>query len=542
MQRILSTLILLVFISLLSAAPAKAWLFGDSPLVAIDGTEYTAEDFKRWWGFWKEPEMSFPETPDPYIDWLLLAREGQRMELDRDPGFERATKVFLMSRTLLKLKYDEVDSQIDVTDAKVRQRYDQDYAPRWGLEGMEFKDKAAASAAWEELESGSVTIADLLERDQESGGPVKTAETWLRPKDLEKASKWKAIYADLEVGEVVDPEKLGESVVLWYLKEIKAADDEDFAALREEISKKLWKEQEISLTRALIDELRTKYEVKVDDARLEALDLRADEATFTDALIVSSNQQNISEKDFIAIMRRVLKTRPMLATALQDEEATQDLKKETVYNIIAQSVTNWESLDRHYEEKEPFKWEYEFNYDQRLALSVQQRMFVLEAKASDDEIKQYYEQNKNRYSVPAQVQLYIIDETQGPIDQVWADFAGGKSIDKVFKEHFETAPRMQQVPANHLDPEVKPVVSNLADGETSSIFTAQGVRVMVHLIKRTPETVIPFERVKDMIAKDLNQKKVMVLEKDYLDTIRASSEIIIDQGEWEDLKKELGGA
>ena len=205
-------------------------------------------------------------------------------------------------------------------------------------------------------------------------------------------------------------------------------------------------------------------------------------------------------------------------------------------------MTNWESLDRHYEEKEPFKWEYEFNYDQRLVLSVQQRMFVLEAQASDDEIKQYYEQNKSRYSVPAQVQLYIIDETQGPIDQVWADFAGGKSVDKVLKEHFETAPRMQQVPANHLDPEVKTVVSNLADGETSPIFTAQGVRVMVHLIKRTPETVVPFERVKDMIAKDLNQKKVMVLEKDYLDTIRASSEIIIDQGEWEDLKKELGGA
>ena len=124
MHRILSTLILFAVLSLLSAAPAKAWLFGDSALVTIDGTEYTAEDFKRWWGFWKEAEMSFPETPDPYIDWLLLAREGQRMELDSDPGFERATKVFLMSRTLLKLKYEEIDSQIDVTDAEVRKRYD----------------------------------------------------------------------------------------------------------------------------------------------------------------------------------------------------------------------------------------------------------------------------------------------------------------------------------------------------------------------------------------------------------------------------------
>ncbi len=39
--------------------------------------------------------MSFPETPDPYIDWLLLAREGRSMELDDDPGFDRGQKFSL---------------------------------------------------------------------------------------------------------------------------------------------------------------------------------------------------------------------------------------------------------------------------------------------------------------------------------------------------------------------------------------------------------------------------------------------------------------
>ena len=542
MHRILSTLILFACLTLLSAVPAKAWLFGDSALVTIDGTEYTAEDFKKWWGFWKEDDMTLPETPDSYIDWLLFAREGRNIELDSDPGFKRATKVYVMSRALLKLKYEEVDSQINVTDAEIRARYDKDYAPRWGLEGMEFKDKAAAAAAWEELNSGTVTLAALLERDQESGGPVRTAETWLRPRDLAKATKWQAIYADLEVGEVVDPDKLGESMVLWYLKEVKQADDEDFAAMREEVSSKLWKEQEISLTRSLIDNLRNKYEVKIDDARLKALDIQADDGTFTDATVISSNRQNVSEKDFVAVMRRVFKTRPMLTSALVDEQATQDLKEEAAYNIIAQSVTNWESLDRRYEEREPFKSEYDFNYDHRLTLAVQQRMFSQKVEVAEDEIKQYYEQNKSRYSVPTQVELYIIDETQGPIDQVWADFAAGKSVDKVFQEYFEKTPKLQKVPTNHLDPDVKTVVRNLSDGETSSIFTAQGIRVMVHLVKRSPETVIPFERVKEMISQDLKQQKIKTLEKDFLNIIRSKSNIEIDQGEWENVRKEIGGA
>jgi hypothetical protein len=136
MQRILSALILLVFLTLLPAAPVEAWFFDNDTLVSIDGTDYTTEDYKRWWEFWQEEGMSLPETPVSYIDWLLLAREGRSMELDADPGFERATTVFLQSRTLLKLKYEAVDSQINVTDAEVKKRYDEQFVPRWVLGGM----------------------------------------------------------------------------------------------------------------------------------------------------------------------------------------------------------------------------------------------------------------------------------------------------------------------------------------------------------------------------------------------------------------------
>ena len=121
MQRLTSILILLAALALLPAAPAAAWLFGsDDTLVTIDGTRYSAEDFKRWWQFWKEAEQPLPKTPDPYIDFLLLAREGERMELYAKPDFQRQTRVFLTSRTLLMLKNDAVDSQIKLSDADIK--------------------------------------------------------------------------------------------------------------------------------------------------------------------------------------------------------------------------------------------------------------------------------------------------------------------------------------------------------------------------------------------------------------------------------------
>ena len=116
MQRIVSTLILPICLTLLFAMPSAAWLFGDDPLVTIDGDSYTSEDFKNWWKYWQEEDMALPETPDPYIDWLLLSREATQMDFPNDPSFKRQMRIFVQSRTLLLVKYDSVDSQIEVTD------------------------------------------------------------------------------------------------------------------------------------------------------------------------------------------------------------------------------------------------------------------------------------------------------------------------------------------------------------------------------------------------------------------------------------------
>ena len=119
MRRFTSIMILLACLALLPAA-SNAALFFDDTLVSIDENSYTVDDFKRWWKYWKEKDSPLPKTPDPYIDWLLLSMEAERMELDNDPGFKRATRVFLQSRTLLMLKYESVDSQINITDADIK--------------------------------------------------------------------------------------------------------------------------------------------------------------------------------------------------------------------------------------------------------------------------------------------------------------------------------------------------------------------------------------------------------------------------------------
>jgi len=536
-----SILILLLCLTLLPVKPAAAsWFFGDDTLVSIDGNNYSSEDFKHWWQFWKEEDTPFPETPEPYIDWLLLSQEGERMDLANAPGFKRQTRIFLQSRTLLMLKYDAVDSQVKVTEDEIKARYKEKYLPLWQVERLTFKDEAAALAAWQQLSTEQVTIAELEKRKVEEGGPHATNVDWLRPNRIDPG--WVTIFQDMKVGEVVDPNKHNNGPNLYFLKDRKDEDAEGQEKMHDRIRKDIWREKENDLTKEMIDNLRDKYQVTVDEERLEALDINAPDETFTDAKIISSTKQDVTEKQFMAIIQKVKITSPAAAMAFSDPEKAVKLKHDTVDNIIAQAVTNWESLDRHYETKEPFKWEYEFNYNHRLGLAVEERVFVPEATVSDEEVKQQYKEHPERYTQPSIVKLYLIDETQGPIDKVWADVAAGEDFALVAKEQFGMDFKPQEVPENHLDPEVKPIVAKLADGETSQIFTAQGIRVVAHLVKRTPAAPLSFDRVKTSIKSELHKVKLNKLREAYLKQLKAQSKIEVHDGEWQDIRKELGGA
>lgn len=541
MRRFTPILMLLLVTLFCSAAPARAWLFGsDDTLVTIDGSRYSAADFKLWWQFWNDEKMSLPQTPDFYVDWLLLVREAEQMELGSDPGFRRQSEVFLKSRSLLKLKYEEVDGRINTGEAELQAHYNANYQPRWLVQRLEFNDDEAAAAAWQELSAGTVTFDELAARPSEQGGPKLNRENWLRPEGVDPG--WVAIFSKLEVGAVVDPVEHEHGPGLFRLKERKEGDAEDFAKLRKELERTLWKKQEEALTAALLNTLREKYQVVVDAERIEALDLTAAEETFGDTLVITTSRQSVSEKDFVTIARRHLSSRAASAHALLDPEDVRKLKGEVVGGIIAQNVTDWEALDRHYETVEPFKSEYDFHVRHRLVLALEQRLFLPNAKVSDEEIKRHYEENIDRYTQPAMVKLTILDDTQGPVGQVRDDVLVGVPFAKAVQNRFERRPAPQEIPVNHLEPEVKTVVDKLAIGETSPLFTAQGSQVLVHLQERTPATPLPLERVTETIRNRLTREKIDQQRRDYLDMLKSRSRIDVRSRQWKAIQKELGGA
>lgn len=539
MRRFIPILIFPLLLILLFVSPAAASWWGDNSLVTIDGTPHTTEDFKRWWLYFNDSDMALPKTPDLYIDWLLLAREGEKMKLAEDPSFQYKTEVFIKVRSLLMLQKEEVLDKINITDDEVRARYEKDYTPIWLLERLQFSNEKAAQAAIQELKNGTVTIDQLEVRPQEEGGPMNHREDWRRPVGMDEY--WAGLFRKLAVGEATEPKKDLDYFVVYFLKQQEDGDAKDLDKLRKSISEKISGEKKSVLTTALVDRLRKKFNVKIDEKRFADLDLDAPDDSFGDAPIISTNRINFSEKEFMKILRKDEGYRSKGAHVKSTGDA-ETIKNRVLNGIIEQNLTNWEALDRHYEEREPFKWEYQFNVRHRLTNAVMNRLFVSKATVSEDDIKNYYTENISRYTQPEMVDLVIIQDTDGDVDRVWGAVAAGKDFFTAVKENSDQPTKSESLPFPHLELPVQKIVGKLTKGETSQPFTVQGHRILVHLTNRTPPKPVPLEKVTQNIRSRVMQEKIAKKRKEYLDLLKSKSDIKVNQSNWQAIQKELGGS
>jgi parvulin-like peptidyl-prolyl isomerase len=537
MRRFTLILIVPLFLTFQFVSPAASSWWGNDTLVTIDGIPHTTEDFKRWWHYFNDSDMALPKTPELYIDWLLLAREGKRMMLDDDPGFQHKTEVFLKVKSLLMLQREEIIDKIKITDDDLRRRYEKLYTPIWLLERLQFADEKAAQTAWQELTNGTITIDELEARPPDQGGPTAHREDWRRPVGI--AEEWTGIFRKLAAGEATEPIKDLDDFVFYFLKKKEEGDSKDFDKLRKQLYEKIFDEKKNELTAALLSRLREKFNLQVDEKRLADLDLDAPAEAFGDAPIITSNHGNFSEKDFMAILR---KDEGLRQQGRHGIKADADRVKIRVANgIIGQNLTDWEALDRHYEELEPFKWEYQFNVKHRLTNAVQNRLFAAEATVSDEEIKNYYTENISQFTQPEMVDLVLIDDTDGDVDRVWGEVAAGKDFFTAVREITEQSTKAETLPFSHLEPPVQKVVAKLAAGETSQPFASQGHRFLVHLTRRSPAIPLPLEKITQTIRSRLIQNKIAQKRKEYLDLLKSRSEIKVNESIWQAIQKELGG-
>lgn len=539
MYKIIRPLTLAVLLFFVFLSPSRAsWLpwSSSSTLVTVNGKEYRTDDFSNWWKNWREKGMSIPETPAPYVDWLLLYRQGEKMHLYNTPAYRMKVMIFLKARSLMMLKYDEVDSKIKISKQELWQRYRKSYVPRWQVNVISFHNKQDADAAYKKLLAGTITVEELHKQEGSKGGAIAVRSRWQRPDNTNIG--WQKILLGLGKSGFSKPTVSRNGVLILQLLSTAGADKKDFAKLREGISRKLWREKEGFYTNRLLKRLWKKYHVQVNRKLLKELDINTPaNADLSDKNIITMDEGSVSVKEFMQKLRGQRKFRREYGF----KDAAFRYKEQVLDGIISQTLTTRAGLDRHYEKKPPFDKIFQFYLRHRLVMALEKQVFLPQAKVSAAEIKTFYNKNIKDFSRPASFRLALSKGSRQEMKDLWVEtVAGGDFMTLARKKASHGASLVQTFTEDDMDPGMKTAVAGLVTkGDVSQVFPWKGRYALVQLLDHKPGSTLPLERVKDFIARQLKQDKIKAVRADYLKKLRAAAVIQVNDKVWQELRRKL---
>lgn len=527
---------IIFFWMLAASGNVLAWPWGAEKLATINGGSFTTDDFKNWWINWKEKDTPFPESPDPFVDWHLLVQEAEKMELYNEPEYRHKIDIFLKARTLLVYKGEKINSRIKISDKELKDRYVEKFLPRLQLQILYFNDEGVAKKSYAQIQEGDLDFAkfaaDASVIDKNS---VYYEEKWSRSNQLQQ--ELRPAVDGLALGAISEPFQCSKGFVIIRLKERKGYDAEDFELMKPMITNEIREIKDQELTVELIEQLKKKYQVKVDQQVFDALNLDSSNAELLDQTLISMDNGSYTVRVFLDSVNKELQFRKQYGFAVEEGDK---LKKRLLDGVLAQTLTTRGALDEHYEQKEPLKPLYLFYTQHRLIKELEKRLFSPQVQVSEQDIEKYYQENLDRFSQPEMVSLAIVEDEENLINKMYEEMKRGADLFEVASRYYSGEVPVQNMQFKKLDPIVQKVTDSLVIGEVSNPFVVQGHHTIIKLIKRTPSTPMPFDHVHDKVAGLVDKEKFSRVRNEYLAALKERSVIEINNRAWEKITKELG--
>jgi parvulin-like peptidyl-prolyl isomerase len=324
----------------------------------------------------------------------------------------------------------------------------------------------------------------------------------------------------------------------------KPGDKDDFAKLSQDIKEKLFKEREGGLTLELINKLKTQYEVKVDDELVSTLPLDGAPKDLLDKRVITmKGDRGVTAGQLLEMVKRDfnMRMRPDSEGNRDVKDPIfQDTKKRLVNDFIAQDLTVWAALDRHYENRSPIKEVYDFYRERRMIFELKRRLFGSNIKITDEQARAFYEKNKESFSQPAKVDIVLIQTKDEQLSEfIRNSLLSGKDFFEVAEQVSGSKVTPQQTPVSDLSPPLQEALVSLANGDQVGPVRVDDGFIFIKLIRRQAGMTRPFEEVRKMIDKKLEGEVTKERENAYLAKLRERSTISLDEEQWRTVVSKL---
>ncbi len=527
---------LFTLLVLLSSVDNASALFGGKELVTINGVEFTPEDYRHWWREWREPGMNLQESPDEFIDWMLLAQEARDMQLQDSPSYRKKLEVFLKVRALMQLKGEEVDARKTIpTRDELWQLYKEGYTPILNLRMLAVTDEEQAQEIKKYMDQGTpldqvVETAGLqgVVEQMEATGPMRYTRI---PESLQP------LAMSLKPGEAGGPASFGHS---WYFIEVLdrgEGNEADFEIIKQKLIRDSLKQQEYELTYQLLEKLKADYNVQVNDEVIAAIqpDGIDDELKSKQAVIIGKTEVPAG-----FIYEAVVKSRKKRSHSTKSAENFEDAKQRIVNDLLVQTLTGMEALARRYEEEPPLKHTFQFYSQHRLIKELEALVIQPQVEVSDADIEAYYRQHQDKYSRQGMVELAVVKTNELKLArQLEKRIKSGEDFFKVMEPISPAGIQIEKTPLAHLQPVVQAEVRKLSAGQVSAGVKDGDNLLFIKLVRKGEPEVAPLEKVKGQIKNQLQADRFQEQRAGLVKQLRDRSTIKLNRSVWKKLNQEL---
>ncbi len=199
-------------------------------------------------------------------------------------------------------------------------------------------------------------------------------------------------------------------------------------------------------------------------------------------------------------------------------------------------------LKERYEKPEDLYKEFNVDSDDKVKAMIELQMKVEHkiseiyanvGKPSEEEIRSYYEQNKERFASGEQIRVaHVVKYVNWQTDEATAheavtqahkEITGGAPFEAVVDKYTDCADSggdLGYVTRGQLVEEFEDVVFNLSPGQVSDVFRTRFGFHVAKVYDRRPPEVPPLKDVKDQIVEQAAEQKREQALGEYLDTLR----------------------
>jgi len=219
-------------------------------------------------------------------------------------------------------------------------------------------------------------------------------------------------------------------------------------------------------------------------------------------------------------------------------------KKNFLDRLIVKKLLLREASKEKIEKQKDFQERLSDLREQLIMESLLKKKIAVEAQQTNEELKQYYEKNKENFKREREINTrHILVKTEEEAKQIQNRIASGEDFVALARQYSidpnakNTGGEIGFHPKGSLLPEYETEAFKLSKvGQVSGIVKTQFGYHIIRLEGIRPPSYVPFDEVKDFIRQKITQDKQKEILEKYIDDLKKSAKITINDALLKDEK------